>query len=233
MVIKTSDNFIESINYEKVLERIENLEPLSSKDKEILYELGKSIKSITNSLKFYTKSINTLMPSNLDKTFIFDSINYMFDNKQLFDLEPSTVRRYFRKCTSIYTDISKMFSLLAEDEKEVYDKITAPFINVTKHFQYVIDDSTGSLAGVVTDAYYLRKYKDISTNNVVIEISKNWTKNSKTVYLDVIDNKLNSISRKLVQIGYISEEDFFEYLSMNKVASKLFKIVFNNCISVK
>lgn len=233
MVIETSDNFIESINYEKVLERIENLEPLSSKDKEILYELGKSIKSITNSLKFYTKSINTLMPSNLDKTFIFDSINYMFDNKQLFDLEPFTVRRYFRKCTSIYTDISKMFSLLAEDEKEVYDKLTAPFINVNKHFQYVIDDSTDSLAGVVTDAYYLRKYKDISTNNVVIEIPKNWTKNSKTVYLDVIDNKLNSISRKLVQIGYISEEDFFEYLSMNKVASKLFKIVFNNCISVK
>lgn len=233
MAIETSNNFIKPISYEKVLDKIENLEPLSNRDKEILYELGKIVKSITNSLKFYIKSINTLMPSNLDRTFIFDSINYMFDNKQLLDLEPHTVRRYFRKCTSIYTNISKMFSLLTENEKEIYDKLTAPFKNVTKHFQYVIDDSTDSLAGIVTDADYLRSYKDISTNSIVIEIPGNWTKNNKTVYLDVTDNKLNSVSRKLIQIGYISEEDFFEYLSMNKVSSKLLKIVCNNCISVK
>lgn len=233
MIIETSNNFIKSINYEKVLEKIESLEPLSNRDKEILYELGKIVKSITNSLKFYIKSINTLMPSNLDKTFIFDSINYMFDNKQLFDLEPATVRRYFRKCTSIYINLSKMFSLLTENEKEVYDKLTIPFKSITEHFLYVNDDSTDSLAGVVTDAYYLRKYKDITTNSIVIEIPGNWTKNNKTVYLDVTDNKLNSVSRKLIQIGYISEEDFFEYLSMNKVSSKLLKIVCNNCISVK
>lgn len=233
MAIETSNNFIKPISYEKVLDKIENLEPLSNRDKEILYELGKIVKSITNSLKFYIKSINTLMPSNLDRTFIFDSINYMFDNKQLLDLEPHTVRRYFRKCTSIYTNISKMFSLLTENEKEIYDKLTAPFKNVTKHFQYVIDDSTDSLAGIVTDADYLRKYKDITTNSIVIEIPGNWTKINKTVYLDVTDNKLNSVSRKLIQIGYISEEDFFEYLSMNKVSSKLLKIVCNNCISVK